>query len=53
MRRRGVLVRALSGLPRDIPALAATGGDALRIGVGPWATMERVLGAFVEALACA
>ena len=53
MRGRGVLVRALSGLPRDIPALAATGGDALRIGVGPWDAMERVLDAFVEALACA
>jgi histidinol-phosphate aminotransferase len=53
MGRRGVLVRALSGLPRDIPALAATGGEALRIGVGPWDAMERVLDAFAEALACA
>jgi histidinol-phosphate aminotransferase len=53
MCRRGVLVRALSGLPRDIPALAATGGEALRIGVGPWDAMERVLDAFAEALACA
>jgi histidinol-phosphate aminotransferase len=52
MRTRGVLVRALTGLPRDIPALAATGGEALRIGVGPWEVMERVLDAFVEALAC-
>ena len=53
MRRRGVLVRALSGLPQDVPALAATGGDALRIGVGPWETMERVLGALQEVIACA
>jgi len=53
MCRRGVLVRALSGLPQVIPALAATGGDALRIGVGPWDAMERVLDAFTEALACA
>ena len=52
MCRRGVLVRALSGLPQDVPALAATGGDALRIGVGPWDAMERVLGAFEEAVAC-
>jgi histidinol-phosphate aminotransferase len=52
MCRRGVLVRALTGLPRDIPALAATGGEALRIGVGPWDAMERVLDAFVEAHAC-
>ena len=53
MSRRGVLVRALSGLPQDIPALAASGGQALRIGVGPWKMMERVLEALVEALACA
>ena len=53
MCRRGVLVRALSGLPQDVPALAATGGDALRIGVGPWEAMERVLDALAEALACA
>jgi histidinol-phosphate aminotransferase len=52
MRRRGVLVRALSELPQDVPALAATGGEALRIGVGPWEAMERVLGAFQEAVAC-
>jgi len=52
MCRRGVLVRALSGLPQDVPALAATRGDALRIGVGPWEAMERVLGAFEEAVAC-
>jgi histidinol-phosphate aminotransferase len=52
MSRRGVLVRALSDLPQDIPALAVTGGEALRIGIGPWATMERVLEAFVEAVAC-
>jgi len=53
MRRCGVLVRALSGLPQNLAALAATGGDALRIGVGPWDAMERVLDAFGEALACA
>jgi histidinol-phosphate aminotransferase len=53
MCRRGVLVRALSGLSQDIPALAATGGQALRIGVGPWEMMERVLEALEEAIACA
>ena len=53
MRRRGVLVRALVGLPQEVPALAASGGSALRIGVGPWPTMERVLEALEEALACA
>jgi len=53
MARRGVLVRALSGLTQDIPALAASGGQALRIGVGPWEMMERVLEALEETLACA
>jgi histidinol-phosphate aminotransferase len=53
MSRRGVLVRALSGLTQDIPALAVSGGQALRIGVGPWEMMERVLEALEEALACA
>lgn len=52
LRDRGVLVRAMSGLPRDLPVLAASEGQALRIGVGPWETMERVLGALREALAC-
>jgi len=47
-----VLVRAFSGLPQDVPALAGAGGEALRIGIGPWDAMERVLEAFGEALAC-
>ena len=53
MRERGVLVRALSGLPQDVPALKAADGHALRIGVGPWESMERLLDALREALACA
>ena len=53
MSRRGVLVRVLCDLPRDIPELAAAGGSALRIGVGPWTAMERVLDALEETLACA
>ena len=52
MCRRGVLVRAFSGLPQDVPALAASGGEALRIGVGPWDAMKRVLEALMEARAC-
>ncbi|MEO8560448.1 MAG: histidinol-phosphate transaminase [bacterium] len=52
MRERGVLVRALSGLPRALSVLEASEGQALRIGVGPWAVMERVLEALREALAC-
>jgi histidinol-phosphate/aromatic aminotransferase/cobyric acid decarboxylase-like protein len=53
LRDRGVLVRELSGLPRDLPALDASQGRALRIGVGPWETMEIVLRSLDEALACA
>jgi histidinol-phosphate aminotransferase len=53
MRDRGVLVRALSGLPRDIAVLDASQGCALRIGVGPWDVMQRVLDVLGEALACA
>ena len=50
MRERGVLVRAFAGLPRDLEALAASNGEALRIGVGPWETMQAVLDV-MEALA--
>jgi histidinol-phosphate aminotransferase len=48
LRERGVLVRALSGLPVDLAPLAAAEGAALRIGVGPWETMQAVLGALGE-----
>ena len=50
MRERGVLVRAFAGLPRELEALAASNGEALRIGVGPWETMQAVLDA-LEVLA--
>jgi len=53
MRQRSVLVRALSGLPHDIAGVKAADGHALRIGVGPWESMERLLEALREALACA
>ena len=43
LRRRGVLVRLFTGLP-DI-------GDALRIGVGPWAVMAQLLAALDAELA--
>lgn len=52
MAQRGVLVRALCGLPRDLAVLEASDGQALRIGVGPWPMMERVLGALREVLEC-
>lgn len=50
MRERGVLVRAFAALPRDLPELARSHGEALRIGVGPWDTMVRVLDALEQSL---
>lgn len=51
LRARGVAVRAFDGLraPSGTP-LAATGGCALRITVGPWPMLERALGALGEVL---
>jgi histidinol-phosphate aminotransferase len=43
LRERGVLVRALSGLPRDLEVFARSAGEALRIGVGPWEMMQAVI----------
>ena len=51
MMERGVLVRGMRGLDTSHPTLRASGGQGLRIGVGPWEQMERVLGALREALA--
>lgn len=39
----GVRVRVLTGLPRDLPALRDSAGNGMRIGVGPWETLDRVL----------
>jgi histidinol-phosphate aminotransferase len=50
LRERGVLVRAFSGLPRELAALAAANGEALRIGVGPWEMMQPMLDSLGEAL---
>ncbi len=52
LRTRGVLVRCLTGLPQDLKSLAASGGAALRIGVGPWEMMEDLLNALAETLPC-
>jgi histidinol-phosphate aminotransferase len=43
LRRDGVLVRVVTGLPESIRAFAAANGNALRIGVGPWPLMLRAL----------
>lgn len=53
LRERGVLLRALSGLPRDLAALDAAEGCALRIGVGPWEAMQTVLDLLREVTPCA
>lgn len=42
---RGILVRALAGLPQDLAELRRTDGEALRIGVGPWEVMQSVVDA--------
>ena len=42
---RGMAVRLLHDLPPVTPSLAAAGGAALRVGVGPWPIMERLLSA--------
>jgi histidinol-phosphate aminotransferase len=49
LRKRGVLVRAFTGLPATLAPLAAADGAALRIGIGPWETMQAVLDALAEA----
>jgi histidinol-phosphate aminotransferase len=49
-RARGVGARVFRGLPTVVPALAASGGEALRLAVGPDAVQEALLGALGEAL---
>jgi histidinol-phosphate aminotransferase len=48
---RGVLVRAFTSMPRDLPVLAECNGAALRIGVGPWEMMTTLLDTLREVLA--
>jgi len=43
LRADGIIVRTLTDLPRDLASLDAAAGCALRIGVGPWSIMERLL----------
>ena len=50
MRQLGVAVRPFDGLPPVSPALRASGGDALRISVGPWPLVKRALAALETAL---
>jgi histidinol-phosphate/aromatic aminotransferase/cobyric acid decarboxylase-like protein len=53
MRALGVAVRPFAGLPAVSPALAASGGEALRISVGPWPALQTALEALESALATA
>lgn len=53
LRKQGILVRLLTGLPQDTPRLRASGGNALRIGIGPWEMMESLLAALGEVRSCA
>ncbi len=53
MRERGVGVRWFGGLPSAIPDFARTQGTALRIGVGPWESMQRLIDVLSEVLQCA
>lgn len=51
LRSRGILVRALSGLSREIAALDAHEGMALRIGVGPENIVRQVLETLEQVMA--
>jgi histidinol-phosphate aminotransferase len=51
LRERGVAVRVFTGLQTAVPALQATGGDAIRLAVGPWELMQPLVTALEEALA--
>lgn len=53
LRARGVGVRWFGGLPSAIPEFALAEGAALRIGIGPWESMQRLLDVFPEVLQCA
>jgi histidinol-phosphate aminotransferase len=48
---RGVLVRAFTAMPRDLPVFAESNGAALRIGVGPWDMMQTTLDVLGEVIA--
>ena len=53
MRHRDVGVRWFGGLPLAIPEFARSQGNALRIGVGRWDSMQRLLDVTGEVLQCA
>jgi histidinol-phosphate aminotransferase len=50
LRERGVGVRVFRGMPRVVPALRASGGEAFRLGVGPDAAQRALLDNLAEVL---
>lgn len=50
LRERGIQVRLFTGLPDEISRLSNADGMALRIGVGPWDSMRRLVDALMEVL---
>ena len=50
LRSNGIVVRLVTDLPRTPVSLARAEGKALRIGVGPSASMSRFVDAFAEAI---
>lgn len=50
---RGFAVRLLRDLPPITASLTASRGAALRVGIGPWPIMERLLSAIREVVVCA
>ena len=50
LRARGVATRLFAGMPQAVPALRASGGEGLRLGVGPDAVLEAFLRALAEVL---
>ena len=52
LRERKVLVRCFTGLPREPRLLADGGSSALRVGMAPWALMQRFLETLAEVRSC-
>ena len=50
LRARGVATRVFAGLPTEVPALAASGGSALRLNAGPEPVQQALLAALAEVL---
>jgi len=47
----GIIVRTLTNLPRTVAPLSTAAGRALRISIGPWSMMTRVLDSLARSIA--